>query len=439
MSILRKLSVKSASAVGGLLLLLPAALPAQETVQLQAADEQPLVGTLTRAEGDPVGGVLLLHMHHRSRLAFEPLSPRLVEAGLHVLALDMRGHGDSRKNASGEVVDVSREAAADSASNPFLKMPADAVAGLKRLVAAGAPADRLAVVGAGLGCSVALRCAREHPDRVAALVLMTPGLEQLGFNGKEDARGLEGQPVLVLCAREDAHRGARSLVEILGDRVDLELYDIKGAAGTWMLPRVPGIEARITRWLADHLAAAATLQVPREHRVFLDGEVGDLEAPQAHILDLELGRDRTARIRLTHDGGRLVVGFDVGERCMRLNAGIIYLCHASRPPELPDGTCFRVAYAPGRDAEPVVSRGESGRWKEVEPSGVTAESRTRHSDRWSAELALDLERFAGGKNALHLAFEVRGATAGDRTRHPQVKDLEHAPGSWLPALLEKGS
>ena len=41
--------------------------------------------------------VILLHMYRSDRAAWKPLMPALHEAGFAVLAIDMRGHGDSIK------------------------------------------------------------------------------------------------------------------------------------------------------------------------------------------------------------------------------------------------------------------------------------------------------------------------------------------------------
>ena len=42
-------------------------------------------------------GVILLHMYRSDRTAFRPLVPALEEAGFAILAIDMRGHGESVK------------------------------------------------------------------------------------------------------------------------------------------------------------------------------------------------------------------------------------------------------------------------------------------------------------------------------------------------------
>ena len=162
------------------LVLAAAPAAAQERVSFAAADGHQLHGIYLHPEGVPRGGVLLLHMYQSSSLAWEPITERLAARGYHVLALDMRGHGKSEKGPDGKEIDIGREATEDPASNPFLKMHLDAKAGLDLLVEKGAPEDRLAIVGASVGCSVALHCALKYPDLVAALVLMTPGSAYLG-------------------------------------------------------------------------------------------------------------------------------------------------------------------------------------------------------------------------------------------------------------------
>ncbi len=266
--------------ITGILLALSPAAGAQEKVILVAADSHPLVASYFPPSGATKGGVLLLHMYRTSRLSYEPLAARLAAQGFHVVALDMRGHGSSRKDASGRPIDISRSATREAASNPFLKMHQDAEAAFDLLLKRGAPSDRLAIVGASVGCSVALHTATLHPKRVAAIVLLTPGTNYLGVPSKEHAPRYGDRPALILSSEEEADQGARSLKSLMtGKQVKLRILPHKRIHGTNMFGKVPGIEADIIQWLEESLVVRAVLEIPYETRVLVElsyrGFLGD--------------------------------------------------------------------------------------------------------------------------------------------------------------------
>lgn len=103
------------------------------------------------AEGDGPG-VILLHELGGSTETWSDLQPRLVRAGLRVVALDLRGAGRSDVPAAGYALpdladDVLRVMDAANLSEAFL-------------------------VGLAVGGLVALQCAHERPGRVSGLVLL---------------------------------------------------------------------------------------------------------------------------------------------------------------------------------------------------------------------------------------------------------------------------
>lgn len=94
--------------------------------------------------------VIALHGVTDSWRSFEPVLPHL-PPDLHVLALTQRGHGGSDKPASGY-------APADFAADIAAFMDAMAI-------------ERAVLVGHSMGSIHAMRCAIDHPSRVAGLVL----------------------------------------------------------------------------------------------------------------------------------------------------------------------------------------------------------------------------------------------------------------------------
>ncbi len=76
---------------------------AGERISMRAEDGHPLVGTLSRPLPirDLQTGVVLLPMYRSTRKSRQPLVEKLNRVGLTTLALDLRGHGNSRYDANG--------------------------------------------------------------------------------------------------------------------------------------------------------------------------------------------------------------------------------------------------------------------------------------------------------------------------------------------------
>lgn len=138
-----------------------------------------------REQGDPAGhAVILLHGYSDSWFSYSRVLP-LLPAEHHVYALDLRGHGDSDRPASGY-------AARDLARDVLAFMDAKGLA-------------RATVVGHSGGSLVAQQTALLAPGRVAGLVLVGSARSVRGMEGFEEFRrtveSLE-EPVPVEFVRE---------------------------------------------------------------------------------------------------------------------------------------------------------------------------------------------------------------------------------------------
>jgi haloacetate dehalogenase len=107
-----------------------------------------------------VGGsgppVLLLHGHPQTHATWHAVAPPLAERH-SVVAMDLRGYGDSQKPEGGE----------RHANYAKRAMAADAVAVMRHL-----GHDRFAVVGHDRGGRVAHRLALDHPDAVTRIAVL---------------------------------------------------------------------------------------------------------------------------------------------------------------------------------------------------------------------------------------------------------------------------
>ena len=193
---------------------------------------------------------ILLHMYHSNRSAYRPLVPHLHAAGFAVLAIDLRGHGGS---VGLPAMGLARRVA-ERDPRLFADMGKDIEGAYLWLTAQpGVDPARFALVGASVGCSVAL--AYGARDRsVDGVVCLTPGLSYLAIDSATDAKKYGKRPLMLLAGRDE-----RSAAEQLGRLVPGATVEIVprvspqkfGLHGTRMFGEVAGIEAKIARFLAD--------------------------------------------------------------------------------------------------------------------------------------------------------------------------------------------
>ncbi len=170
----------------------------------------------TRLSGELSGEgvpVVLLHGLTATRRYVVMGSRALQRSGHRVLACDARGHGASDPAADGDY--------------GYPRLAGDLAAALDR-----AGFERALLAGASMGAHTAVRLALEHPERVAALVLVTPAFDPSSARSPEEL------------ARWDAL--ARGLREG-GVEGFIEAYDLDSVA--------PAIRSTVETVLRQRLAA----------------------------------------------------------------------------------------------------------------------------------------------------------------------------------------
>lgn len=231
--------------------MMPASLWGSERITLHASDGFPLVGGYEKVDGghSSMPAVLLLHMFKRQKESWQPLMVELKRQGISSLAVDLRGHGESRANAAG----VDQSFRVDDRDPAFFnEMYQDSLAALAWLRAHGH--QKIGVVGASVGCSVAMHMVAAAKPEIAAMVLMTPGRDYLGIDTMSHLEHWPGLPLLLLTSEEEAERGAKTIYERLQGRgAQLVIFDQESIHGTMMFGEVAGVEERISKWLVREL------------------------------------------------------------------------------------------------------------------------------------------------------------------------------------------
>ncbi len=220
------------------------ATPAGSTaIEIAAADGVKLAATHT-SPGRPGPGVLLLHMCNSDRSAWTGLAAELAKRGIHSLALDYRGYGDSG-GEQGEGAEGRRIRAE--------VWPGDVDAAFLRLRSSpGVDGTRIGAAGGSCGVDLAVGLARRHPGEVTALALLAGGVDDAGSTFLAENPWL---PVLGTASLDDGQavdvlRWTLGFSSHPGNRF---LEYPRGGHGTEMFAVHADLEPTIADWFERHL------------------------------------------------------------------------------------------------------------------------------------------------------------------------------------------
>lgn len=215
-------------------------LPEPQPLQATAADGLLLLGDFYPAAAENAPAVLLMHQNGSSRASWQPLLPALIESGYAVLAVDLRGHGETGG-------DEDWDAATGDVQTWLDTLRAQP----------GVRADAIATIGASIGSNLALvGCAND--EQCVTAVALSPGLDFFGVQPEAAVtEGLRARSALLVAAqgdRESAEAVRQMLANAQGD-IAARLY-AHGRHGTNMFPirQRPDdpLAMLILDWLNEH-------------------------------------------------------------------------------------------------------------------------------------------------------------------------------------------
>jgi len=208
-------------------------------VTFRASDGVQIAGTVYQPSRRPAPYVILVHMLTRSRDDWQALATRLADAGIGVLAIDLRGHGasapDPRPDANASD-DLTADLLDVQAARAFLASRADL------------GVTSVGIGGAQIGANLAVMAAAADPT-IRSILLLSPGLDFRGLRTEAPLRKYADRPALMVASEEDSYpvRTIRRLEKAgPGTR---EVRIVNGAGhGTVMLARQPDLIALIVEW-----------------------------------------------------------------------------------------------------------------------------------------------------------------------------------------------
>lgn len=208
-------------------------------VTIPGAEGLAIQATLSLPAGTPpFPGVILLHMlgSDRQVWADNGFSQLLADNGYAVLAVDMRGHGETGGSRDWDLAEQD------------LRMVWQWFTGLDEV-----DETNTAVIGASIGSNMALITGANIPE-IKTVILLSPGLDYRGVT-TEDALQRYGQrPLLIAASQEDSYAASSS--ETLADKAagDAKLIMYNGAGhGTNMFGPQPDLAPTLLEWLEGRL------------------------------------------------------------------------------------------------------------------------------------------------------------------------------------------
>lgn len=206
-------------------------------VEIPADDGLTLIGDFYALEDD-APAVLLLHMLNSDRAAWEPLIPALTDAGYHVLAVDLRGHGDT------------------GGANDWELAVTDVQTLLDWLKSQDGVTD-VVIIGGSIGSNLALIGCGNDPDCVTAIAL-SPGLDYRGLQPEDSlVTDLEERSALLIGSHNDNPSGADIRQMATNARGEVAMWLFPGRThGTNLFGAANGetVISLIVSWLDAHLS-----------------------------------------------------------------------------------------------------------------------------------------------------------------------------------------
>lgn len=223
---------------------------AAEDMQVETADGVFVRGTYYAPPSSPAPALLLTHMLRKNRESWADFARFAQERGFAVLAIDLRGHGQSTQSKKGPVHEGSFVEA------DFAAMRLDVAAAVQWLRSRPEIAPRgISLVGASIGANVALGYAAED-SLIATVVLISPGESYRGVRAGPPLQAYGPRPLMLVAAEDDNYSlvSVRKLESLAKGSKDVRVFP-EGGHGTYLLESRPELPEMIVDFVRSAAAA----------------------------------------------------------------------------------------------------------------------------------------------------------------------------------------
>ncbi|MDO8633741.1 MAG: alpha/beta fold hydrolase [archaeon] len=211
-----------------------------QKVTFVAKDNVTIYANYWKAESSRA--VILVHQFNSSKEAYTGLAKLLNEDDYGVLALDLRGHGESR--AQGSLANP-----AYLSDKDFQDMHLD-LSGAQKFLSEKAYTGFF-IVGSSIGANLAVTYPFENSGFKAAVAL-SPGEDFKGLKPLSAARETN-VPTMIVASKDDAYsfESAEKIhAAMTGEKKLVELEN--AGHGTFMLQNNPNLSSQILEWFKEH-------------------------------------------------------------------------------------------------------------------------------------------------------------------------------------------
>ena len=193
--------------------------------------------------------VLALHMMPATKESWRPFVAVALNAGFGgVLAIDLRGHGESRGGSTGL---LNYRLFSDEQHQRSLEDVRAALHWLgdtKKISIV-----RVAIIGASIGANLGIVIAAEQPD-IHAVVALSPGLDYHGVHTLDAIKALRSTQHLFLAASAEDEDSANAIDELSKWKTDAKTHRMTDAGhGTAIFLHKPEFMKTVADWLAEQM------------------------------------------------------------------------------------------------------------------------------------------------------------------------------------------
>ena len=174
--------------------------------------------------------VILLHMLGMDRSTWDKFAQKLTQNGYAVLSVDLRGHGESIKQANHTISYQS------FMPKNFKNMTLDVKAAKKYLIEGRkANPNQISIIGASIGANLALNYAASDHS-IKSVILLSPGLNYRGISTL-DAIMKYKNPIYIVTTEDDSEsaKDSKILCEKITCAENLKIFENTNVHGTDML------------------------------------------------------------------------------------------------------------------------------------------------------------------------------------------------------------
>ncbi len=219
--------------------------PQVEKVEFTTEDGVEIIGDFYEVPDSKYAGILI-HMMPANRKSFRELALKLKETGYSVLAIDLRGHGESINSTKG-LLDYREFSDEEHQASIY-----DIKSASKFLESKGFPITNQFLIGASIGANLSLQFLSLN-NEIKCAVLLSPGLDYRGIKLENYLKKELGEKLLVIVTKEDlqSYSSINKIKEITPSSTILEYPG--NAHGTDILNQYSELYDKIIFFLKEKL------------------------------------------------------------------------------------------------------------------------------------------------------------------------------------------